>query len=80
LESFTEKMPKLKTKSSCKGRFKLTARKGLSAKCSGKNHGMIKRSQQQIRDKRKRKAVSKSDAAHILKIFLGSPKKLRKVL
>ncbi|MDR3078430.1 MAG: 50S ribosomal protein L35 [Rickettsiales bacterium] len=73
-------MPKIKTKSSCKGRFKVSGRGKLLFKHSGKNHGMTKRSQQQIRDKRKRGVVSGGDSGVIIKNFLGYFKKLRKVL
>jgi large subunit ribosomal protein L35 len=73
-------MPKLKTKSSCKGRFKISGGGKILFKHSGKNHGMTKRSQQQIRDKRKRGIVSYGDSGFIIKSFLGYFKKLRKIL
>ena len=37
-------MPKMKTKSSCKKRFKVTASGRVVAGQAGKRHGMIKRS------------------------------------
>ncbi|MDR1495062.1 MAG: 50S ribosomal protein L35 [Rickettsiales bacterium] len=73
-------MPKLKTKSSCKGRFKISGGGKLLFKHSGKNHGMTKRSKQQIRDKRKQGITSDGDSGLILKNFLGYFKKLRKIL
>jgi large subunit ribosomal protein L35 len=73
-------MPKLKTKSSCKGRFKLTGSGKLTFKHSGKNHGMTKRSKQQIRDKRKRGEISVADRKFILKKFISYFRKLKKAL
>ena len=45
-------MPKLKTKSSAKKRFRLTARGKVKMAQSGKRHGMIKRTNSQIRKQR----------------------------
>jgi large subunit ribosomal protein L35 len=45
-------MPKLKTKSSCKKRFKMTASGRIKAGAAGKRHGMIKRSSKFIRNQR----------------------------
>ena len=45
-------MPKMKTKSGAKKRFKLTASGKVRAGQTGKRHGMIKRTNKQIRDKR----------------------------
>ena len=45
-------MPKMKTKSGAKKRFKLTASGRIKAAMSGKRHGMIKRTPKQIRQKR----------------------------
>jgi len=45
-------MPKLKTKSSAKKRFKITARGKVIMSQAGKRHGMIKRTNKQIRNKR----------------------------
>ena len=42
-------MPKLKTKSSAKKRFKITARGKVVMAQAGKRHGMIKRTNSQIR-------------------------------
>ena len=44
------KMPKMKTKSSCKKRFNLTASGKMRATQAGKRHGMIKRTNKQIRN------------------------------
>ena len=45
-------MPKLKTKSSAKKRFKLTAKGKVKMAQAGKRHGMIKRTNSQIRKQR----------------------------
>ncbi len=45
-------MPKMKTKSSCKKRFKVTASGKIKAGQAGKRHGMIKRTNKFIRDAR----------------------------
>ena len=45
-------MPKLKTKSSAKKRFKITARGKVIMAQAGKRHGMIKRTNSQIRKQR----------------------------
>lgn len=45
-------MPKMKTKSGAKKRFKLTASGRIKAGQAGKRHGMIKRSNKQIRNLR----------------------------
>jgi large subunit ribosomal protein L35 len=48
----TSKMPKMKNKSSCKKRFKMTASGKVRSAQSGKRHGMIKRTNKQIRNQR----------------------------
>ena len=45
-------MPKMKTKSSAKKRFKVTSSGKVLAAQAGKRHGMIKRSNKFIRDQR----------------------------
>ena len=54
-------MPKLKTKSSAKKRFKITARGKVVIAQWGKRHGMIKRSNSQIRKQRGTTVLSKQD-------------------
>ena len=62
-------MPKLKTKSSAKKRFKISARgKVISAK-PGKRHGMIKRSNSQIRKQRGTTTLTKQDS-RIVKSYM----------
>jgi large subunit ribosomal protein L35 len=50
-------MPKLKTKSGAKKRFKVTATGKVMAAQRGKRHGMIKRTKKQIRQLRHPRAV-----------------------
>jgi large subunit ribosomal protein L35 len=55
-------MPKMKTKSSCKKRFSMTASGKVKAGQAGKRHGMIKRSTKFIRDARGTTLLSAPDA------------------
>ena len=55
-------MPKLKTKSSAKKRFKLTATGKVKMTQAGKRHGMIKRTNSQIRKQRGTTIMSKQDS------------------
>ena len=55
-------MPKLKTKSGVKKRFKITAKGKVKAAQVGKRHGMIKRSPKQIRQLRGTTTVSDANA------------------
>lgn len=55
-------MPKMKTKSSAKKRFKITASGKVKAAQAGKRHGMIKRTTKFIRDARGTTTLSKPDA------------------
>ncbi|MSU88213.1 50S ribosomal protein L35 [Rhodobacteraceae bacterium 2CG4] len=54
-------MPKMKTKSSAKKRFKVTATGRVLAGQAGKRHGMIKRSTKFIRDARGTRTLSAPD-------------------
>jgi len=54
-------MPKMKTKSSAKKRFKVTATGRVLAGQAGKRHGMIKRSNKFIRDARGTQTLSAPD-------------------
>ena len=58
-------MPKMKTKSSCKKRFKVTASGRVVAAQAGKQHGMIKRSNKFIRNARGTQVLSKADESII---------------
>ncbi len=55
-------MPQMKTKSSCKKRFKISAKGKVIAGQAGKRHGMIKRTNKFIRDARGTTALSEPDA------------------
>ena len=54
-------MPKMKTKSSAKKRFKITASGKVMAAAAGKRHGMIKRSNKFIRNARGTTTLCKAD-------------------
>ncbi len=54
-------MPKMKTKSSAKKRFKVSASGKVIAAQAGKQHGMIKRTNKFIRDARGTTTLSKPD-------------------
>ena len=54
-------MPKMKTKSSCKKRFKVTAGGRVKSAQAGKRHGMIKRSRKFIRQARGTSVMSSPD-------------------
>ena len=56
-------MPKLKTKSSAKKRFKITARGKVVMAQAGKRHGMSKRSNKFIRSTKRSAIMSPGDAA-----------------
>ena len=62
-------MPKLKTKSSAKKRFKITAKGKVVMPQANKRHGMIKRTNAQIRKLRGTTVLSKQDAK-IIKSFM----------
>ena len=62
-------MSKLKTKKSASKRFKLTAAGKVKSYQAGKAHGMIKRSNTQIRNQRGSTILSDQDA-RIVKKFL----------
>ena len=62
-------MGKLKTKSSAKKRFKFTAKGKVKAPQAGKRHGMIKRTNAQIRKLRGTTVLSKQDSK-IIKSYM----------
>jgi large subunit ribosomal protein L35 len=63
-------MPKLKTKSGAKKRFKITASGKVLFTQSRKRHGMIKRPTKAIRQLRGTKVLFKTDGDNIKKYFL----------
>jgi large subunit ribosomal protein L35 len=58
-------MPKLKTKSGVKKRFKFTAKGKVVASQAGKRHGMSKRTNENIRNQRGTTILNESDAPRI---------------
>ena len=62
-------MPKMKTKSGAKKRFKLTKTGKVRVAQAGKRHGMIKRTRKFIRNARGTAVLSAADAK-IVKKFL----------
>ena len=60
-EYLETKMPKMKTKSSAKKRFKVTANGRVKAGQAGKRHGMIKRTNKFIRTARGTTTLSAPD-------------------
>ena len=63
-------MPKLKTKSSVKKRFKLTGTGKVVMAQAGKRHGMIKRTNKFIRNARGTSIMSEPDAKIITRNFI----------
>jgi large subunit ribosomal protein L35 len=64
------KMPKLKTKSGAKKRFKITGTGKVMYAQAGKRHGMIKRTNKQIRNLRGTTVMFKTDGDNVKKYFL----------
>ena len=62
-------MPKMKTKASAKKRFRMTASGRVKAGQAGKRHGMIKRSNDFLRDARGTMILSKPDE-RIVKTYM----------
>ena len=63
-------MPKMKTKSGAKKRFKITATGKVMVKQAGKNHMMIRRSKKFIRNARGMTVMAAADARIVKKNFL----------
>jgi large subunit ribosomal protein L35 len=63
-------MPKMKTKSGAKKRFKITGTGKVKYQQAGKRHGMIKRTTKQIRDHRGTAVLFKTDGDNIKKYWL----------
>jgi large subunit ribosomal protein L35 len=64
------KMPKMKTKSAAKKRFKITATGKVKSAAAGKRHGMIKRTNKFIRDARGTMVLAEPDGRKVIKNFL----------
>jgi large subunit ribosomal protein L35 len=63
-------MPKLKTKSGAKKRFKITGTGKVLYAQQGKRHGMIKRTNKQIRNLRGTAVLFEGDAVRVKTYFL----------
>ena len=63
-------MPKLKTKSSAKKRFKISATGKVITSQAGKGHGMIKRTKKFIRNARGTTVMCEADARIVKRNFL----------
>ncbi len=63
-------MPKMKTKSGAKKRFKVTGGGKVLAAHAGKRHGMIKRPNKTIREHRGTRVLFKTDGDNVRKYFL----------
>jgi large subunit ribosomal protein L35 len=63
-------MPKMKTKSGAKKRFKVTGTGKVMVQQAGKRHGMIKRSKKFIRNARGTTVLADADARIVKKHFL----------
>ena len=63
-------MPKLKTKSGAKKRFKITAQGHVKSAMAGKRHGMIKRTTKTIREHRGTAVLFKTDGDNVKKYWM----------
>ncbi|HYM31302.1 MAG TPA: 50S ribosomal protein L35 [Candidatus Cybelea sp.] len=63
-------MPKMKSKSGAKKRFSLTGTGKVRGNQANKRHGMIKRTNKQIRNQRGTTILAKSDMQVVKKIYL----------
>ena len=62
-------MPKMKTKSGAKKRFKFTATGKIKSAQTGKRHGMIKRTNKQIRQQRGTTVMEPEEARKVKAFF-----------
>src|SRR5258705_7973907 len=67
LRTGASQMPKLKTKSGAKKRFKMTGTGKVKAQAQGKRHGMIKRTAKFVRNARGTMVLNDSDAKIVKK-------------
>ena len=65
-------MPKMKTKSSAKKRFKVTSTGKIKVAQMGKRHGMIKRSKKFIRNARGTVVLGRSDTSIVRRYLPNS--------
>ncbi len=62
-------MPKMKNKAAAKKRFRFTATGKVRSTQSGKQHGMIKRTNKQIRNQRGTTILAEGDAKIVRKLM-----------
>lgn len=62
-------MPKMKSNSGAKKRFRMTGKKKIRSNQAGKQHGMVKRSKRQLRDQRGTTILAEADEAIIKKLL-----------
>ena len=67
--AWRELLPKLRTKSGAKKRFRLTAKGKVRMNQAGKQHGMIKRTNKQIRNQRGTAIMAEADAKIVRKFI-----------
>jgi len=67
IKNMESQMPKMKTKSGAKKRFKITGTGKVLAAAQGKRHGMIKRTAKFIRSARGTMTLNDSDAGIVKK-------------
>ena len=63
-------MPKMKTKSSAKKRFKLPASGKVKFKPPNKRHGLVNRPKQMKRQSRRDEVMFEGDAKKVIRFFL----------
>ncbi len=63
-------MPKMKSKSGAKKRFRVTANGRIKCQAAGKRHGMIKRTQKFIRNARGTFVLAEADEKVVKRHFL----------
>jgi large subunit ribosomal protein L35 len=63
-------MPKMKTNSSAKKRFRLTASGKVKFKPAKKRHGLVKRPQKMKRQSRRNEVMHPADAKKVIRFFL----------
>jgi len=63
-------MPKMKTQSSAKKRFKLTASGKVKFKPANKRHGLVNRPKKMKRHSRRNEVMHPSDAKNVIRFFL----------
>ncbi len=67
VSAITKNMPKVKTNSSAKKRFKVTGTGKILHKQAGKRHNLGRKSQRRIRNLRKNAVLSEGHTASVLK-------------